>query len=664
MGDSNKKTFNNNIVQLKIMQKRGIFLYLLIFITILNAAAAEELVNDYNSYTSLDFDFSLQGGFRLESTSEKSKVSEVSAYLTFFPRKDILQEASSMDISSTPSATVKQTNGDILFNWAMPKEDSFDFSLNSRITTKNALVIVDSKAAFPLKDVDTFYTEPTEYIDINEDIRRKALDLAGSEDDLYFVAFNVADWIQENIKYDLSTLTADVVQKSSWVLTNREGVCDELTNLFISMMRSLGVPARYVSGVAYTNLGYKFGPHAWAEVYFPDKGWVPFDITYRQFGWLDPSHIKLKVSSDSGDPTIRYTWKSIDTAIKGKRISIDTKVINKGEEIYMPMNIEVRPLVDKAGAGSYVPFEVTLKNHNSYYIPILLTVTKANTLTGKNSQEVLLRPGETKKLFWTAIIPEKLEEGYNYKSAFEVENQFHNNFGANITYSSGYKSISKEEAENIIKEASSLIDAITSNPVSLECSSTSRAFVYETPSIKCKLKNNLNKAVDMNVCAENVCKREYIDSGKEKELELKLPLLKEGVNNVVVNAEFDGNLIKNNLAIDVLSNPDLVISDVFYEKEVRYGSDIKLSLILGVKAPVKDASMTINNKESLKLGDIKNSKKASLVIKSKDVYTKGALLVEIKFKDLNNKEYIIKKEYPVKITNVPWYTKIGAIFKK
>ena len=83
---------------------------------------------------------------------------------------------------------------------------------------------------------------------------------------MYVVTFKVAKWIQENVKYDLSTLTADVVQKSSWVLSNKEGVCDEITNLFISMLRVVGIPARFVSGTVYSNVINNWGGHGWGDI--------------------------------------------------------------------------------------------------------------------------------------------------------------------------------------------------------------------------------------------------------------------------------------------------------------------------------------------------------------------------------------------------------------
>src|ERR1041385_4515814 len=48
-------------------------------------------------------------------------------------------------------------------------------------------------------------------------------------------------------------------------LATREADCSEFSALFVAMARSLGLPARIVSGLAYS--GNSFGGHAWVEVW-------------------------------------------------------------------------------------------------------------------------------------------------------------------------------------------------------------------------------------------------------------------------------------------------------------------------------------------------------------------------------------------------------------
>ena len=410
-------------------------IYFFTLLILVSSVLAQTPINDYNDVTYLEMKFTVSGSFQLIETSNSARTSEATTNLTFFPKDEINQKILSTTPSSVPSSVITKKNSTIGYFWQNPKPGEYKFSLDSNVRVNNVLVIVDKKIDFPLENVETYYTQPTEYIDINEDIKKQAQELASGEDDLYEVSIKVADWIQKNIKYDLSTLTAESVQKSSWVLKNKEGVCDELTNLYISMMRSLGIPARYVSGMAYTNLKNDWGPHAWAEVYFPDKGWVPFDITYVQYGWIDSSHIKVKTSVDSGEPAVRYNWKSVDAEFKPSKLEVKTSLIRTGEKIGKQLEIKIKPLIKNVGPGSYVPIEVEIINDNNFYFPVTLTFLKAPELTEKNYKALVLKPGENKKIFWIATIPKKTEENFIYTSKLEAEDNFHNQAYSEITFS-------------------------------------------------------------------------------------------------------------------------------------------------------------------------------------------------------------------------------------
>jgi transglutaminase-like putative cysteine protease len=63
------------------------------------------------------------------------------------------------------------------------------------------------------------------------------------------------------------------------------GFCEQFASAEAVMLRTLGVPARVVSGLAYgvrdgkTRLLRADDAHAWVEVYYPNAGWVPTDPT-------------------------------------------------------------------------------------------------------------------------------------------------------------------------------------------------------------------------------------------------------------------------------------------------------------------------------------------------------------------------------------------------
>ncbi len=61
----------------------------------------------------------------------------------------------------------------------------------------------------------------------------------------------------------------------------KRGVCQDMSHIFISTARSLGIPARDISGYYHrSDLARQTAGHAWAEAHVPNLGWVGFDPTH------------------------------------------------------------------------------------------------------------------------------------------------------------------------------------------------------------------------------------------------------------------------------------------------------------------------------------------------------------------------------------------------
>lgn len=75
----------------------------------------------------------------------------------------------------------------------------------------------------------------------------------------------------------------------------RAGVCQDHTHAFLACARSLGVPARYVSGYLFTEDSGHLASHAWAEAWL-DDAWYSFDVTNQLA--RPERHLKLAVGLD------------------------------------------------------------------------------------------------------------------------------------------------------------------------------------------------------------------------------------------------------------------------------------------------------------------------------------------------------------------------------
>lgn len=57
-----------------------------------------------------------------------------------------------------------------------------------------------------------------------------------------------------------------------------QGVCQDYVHVFIASCRSIGLPARYVSGYLFTEDGSLMQTHAWADVWI-DQAWKSVDVS-------------------------------------------------------------------------------------------------------------------------------------------------------------------------------------------------------------------------------------------------------------------------------------------------------------------------------------------------------------------------------------------------
>lgn len=117
-------------------------------------------------------------------------------------------------------------------------------------------------------------------------------------------ALDLTRRIFEDFKYDARATT--VVTPLEEVLANRRGVCQDFAHLSIACLRSLGLPARYVSGYLRTRPpegGEKLvgadASHAWFSIFCPRHGWNDFDPTNN--AKASEEHITVAFGRDFSD---------------------------------------------------------------------------------------------------------------------------------------------------------------------------------------------------------------------------------------------------------------------------------------------------------------------------------------------------------------------------
>ena len=117
-------------------------------------------------------------------------------------------------------------------------------------------------------------------------------------------AISLMHRIHAEFRYD--TTVTDTTTPVDKVFEIRAGVCQDLAHIGIAVMRSLGLPARYVSGYLLTRpppgkprmLGAD-ASHAWFSVWAPPFGWVDLDPTNDVL--VGEGHVTAAWGRDYGD---------------------------------------------------------------------------------------------------------------------------------------------------------------------------------------------------------------------------------------------------------------------------------------------------------------------------------------------------------------------------
>ena len=120
--------------------------------------------------------------------------------------------------------------------------------------------------------------------------------VAGGDGYLLSAVNSIVQWVYQSIMYKRGTTS--VATTADQVLAAGEGVCQDKTHLALAMLRALGVPCRYASGLITGQTGET---HSWVEFFHPDDGWLGADPTRGLI--LPPArdYVKLGVGRDYTD---------------------------------------------------------------------------------------------------------------------------------------------------------------------------------------------------------------------------------------------------------------------------------------------------------------------------------------------------------------------------
>jgi transglutaminase-like putative cysteine protease len=196
-----------------------------------------------------------------------------------------------------------------------------EVTAEATVETRSAPLLTTSSSLDALRD-DAFvaahweYLERTPHADWDDRIAREAagqVELAGPE--CVSVALGIHRRVGMLLRYVPGSTYVGVGVEE--VLNHGEGVCQDHAHLAVAMCRSVGIPARYVSGYLFTDDDatgtevevdeVQVQTHAWFEAAIPGIGWLALDPTNRQAVGL--RHVEIGHGRDYDDVTpLRGTY--------------------------------------------------------------------------------------------------------------------------------------------------------------------------------------------------------------------------------------------------------------------------------------------------------------------------------------------------------------------
>ncbi len=649
--------------------KLFVFLAVLIIMPFSSAQGAE---SPYSS-SELLVNLNISSSAEIIAKNEGYNIEQLNVNLTFLPKNDSQQRV----ISNSYSPDAIFTGESTLFSWDAPKGE-VSFFLNSEIQTTDNFPRVKRKVNFPLENIGTYgeYVLPTEMVDSDDErIIKLASELAAGEDDEFVVVSKLASWSRNNINYNLSTLTANVSQKASWVLENREGVCDELTNLFIALNRALGIPARFISGVSYTDsplFPEKWGLHGWAEVYFPDIGWVPFDVTYGQSGYVDVSHVKLKEGADITDnPTlysVKYTRPSSGSGegfeLISRDLDVKADIISTGNILSPDISMSVFPQYDDVGFGSSNLIEIDVKNLRGYYVAEELIIARTQDLEiMEEKKSIILAPLEGRKEYFSVKVKDNLDSSFIY--SFPILVYSSRNVSASASFSA--------RADSHVYLSGSMLNVSEAKKplnekISVNCTPGKKEYyANETALINCSIKNIGNTFIpNLSVCLDE-CNNFGLGITRTMEIVFYKKLNAAGLHKTGIKAETSEISQEYYADVKAVDYPEISIANLSYPESVNYddGFDVKFSLKKGISLP-KNASIKFSRGKLDKEWKFDEFTNQDVVIqlRGKNLDEGSNLfLIELEYYDNLGRKYEKQQSLAISLDNVNFFQKIKLFFR-
>lgn len=278
-----------------------------------------------------------------------------------------------------------------------------------------------------------------------------------------------------------------------------------------------------------------------------------------------------------------------------------------------------------------------------------------------NSIDLLLKPREKSSAFFHINIPEELDENLVYESELEVQGPGGARKSVKLEYGGNYATYTREEAASRIEQSEK--EDNDENNIALSCSPDKEVFyIYENSgTISCNLINNEDRTFkDLVICFEEDCKNISLSGNEEKKISFQFNL-KEKERESFVTLENHEVSRYSYFDLNIITSADVKITDLEYPKAVDYRENGEVKFTLVPNSKVNFVEVKVGDKKVFSKDELK-FRNDFVVPFDGDFFFFRDPYIEVEYKDLNDKEHIVREAINIDIINAPWYAKIMRIF--
>jgi len=175
--------------------------------------------------------------------------------------------------------------------------------LSFKVKRKEGSVYLDSRPAFRFLKADRL-------VQIDAEIKALAKNISQGKNNDLDKARAIYDYLIDTVTYYRGDPNICGIGNSLLTLKTKKGICTDYHSLFISLVRSLGIPAKFEIGFLIpenTQEGKLKNYHCWAEFYLKGKGWIPVDVSEADkhpekreyfFGHIDAQRVHFSTGRD------------------------------------------------------------------------------------------------------------------------------------------------------------------------------------------------------------------------------------------------------------------------------------------------------------------------------------------------------------------------------